>query len=223
MDYVYGHDCRREMLPFVPADVIRVLEVGCGTGAFGAALKAARSVEVIGVESSVVAAERAAQCLDDVITADIEQDPLPLPSAYFDCLVLNDVLEHLRDPWGALQNLSAHLRPHGYAVASIPNMRHFEVMKSLLLHRDWTYTKWGVLDRTHLRFFTLRTIPTLFEQCGYRMLRLEGINGGRFPWKFGILNCLSLNALDDMRYLQFACVGQLMASPDAASTISHET
>lgn len=88
-------------------------------------------------------------------------------------------------------------------------MRHFEVMKELLIHRQWRYQDDGVLDRTHLRFFTDCTIRDLFENAALEVITLQGINSGSFPWKFDLRNRLMLNALDDMRWQQFFCVSCL--------------
>ena len=205
----YYEYSRPEMLPFVPKFAKRILEIGCGRGAFAARVKARQAVEYVGVELLEEAAQIARTQIDQVIMTDIETSTLPFPENYFDCIICNDVLEHLRDPWACLHKLCGYLTSGGYVVASIPNMRHFEVIKEFLIHRQWHYQDDGILDRTHLRFFTDRTVRELFEQSGLEVISLQGINGGPFPWKFGMLNRLLLNALDDMRWQQFACVGQL--------------
>jgi len=150
--------------------------------------------------------------LDRVWCLDLDTQALPTEIGMADCVVCNDVLEHLRDPWTLVRRLRDLLVPGGCLVASIPDMRHFEVMKDLLLRRQWRYVDAGVLDRTHLRFFTEKTVRELFEQAGLVMERLDGINGEPCPWKFGQLNRLLFNALDDMRWLQFACVARRPAA-----------
>jgi hypothetical protein len=80
-------------------------------------------------------------------------------------------------------------------------------MKSLLLRKRFEYHDEGVMDRTHLRFFTCDDIAQLFAKAGYHVSCIEGIKGG-FPWKFGLLNQLLLGRLDDMQYLQFAVVAK---------------
>ena len=204
----YFQAARTEMLRFVPADVGRVLEVGCGAGAFGMMLKSSRAVEVVGIEAVADVAEAARVHLDRVIVGDVELRDPDVPTGYFDALVFNDVLEHLRDPWAVLSRMRRLLRPGGYIVASIPNMRYFEVVKGLIVRGEWRYVEEGVLDRTHLRFFTKKSMSNMFLDAGFKVLTLEGIRGGRFPWKFGLLNFISGNALDDMRFERFACVAQ---------------
>ena len=206
----YFDNPRVEMLPFIPSDVTRVLDMGCGSGAFGALLKRSRVVEVIGVEVFSDAAERARNVLDHVVIQNMETDELELPHGYFDCITYNDVIEHLCDPWMTVRKLSKFLRPGGYVVSSIPNIRYFDVFKDLLINKEWVYQSDGVLDRTHLRFFTEKTIPRMFEEAGYEILKLKGINCRRFPWKFRLLNFLGGGRLDDVRYRQFACVARLL-------------
>jgi 2-polyprenyl-3-methyl-5-hydroxy-6-metoxy-1,4-benzoquinol methylase len=99
--------------------------------------------------------------------------------AYFDCIVFNDVLEHMPDPWEVLRMTRHLLSPIGTVVASIPNVRYLPVSVRLLLNGDFSYADVGVMDRTHLRFFTMRTMHELFEASGYAVVAMRGIN----PWR----------------------------------------
>lgn len=211
LTYYYNEE-RQVMLDFIPEGVRRVLEVGCAAGKFGSMLKAQRNCEVWGIELFSDAAEVAARHLDKVLVIDVEADALPLPVSYFDCVIYNDVLEHLKDPWQHLRSIQPHLCPGGYVVASIPNIRQYRVVKALFFKGEWRYEKDGILDRTHLRFFTKGSIHEMFESEGYKVIRLEGINAEDFPWKFGVLNQLLHKSLEDMRYVQFACVAQYNVS-----------
>ncbi len=208
----YFSNDRREMLSFIPPEVTNLLEIGCGNGSFGALLKESRRVEVTGVESFAAAAVRARRVLDRVLESDIERADLEIPHGYFDCITYNDVLEHLHDPWTTVSRFAQYLRPGGYVVASIPNIRYFDAFKSLLVNKDWIYQSEGVLDRTHLRFFTEKSIARLFEESGFEVLRLQGINGRPFPWKFRVLNFLCGHRFDDVRFRQFACVARRLAT-----------
>jgi 2-polyprenyl-3-methyl-5-hydroxy-6-metoxy-1,4-benzoquinol methylase len=206
------HEARRpEMLAFVPENARRILELGCSKGVFGEQVKARQPVEYVGIDGDADCVAAAGTRLDRALRIDLDGD-WPSDLGSFDCIVCNDVLEHLRDPWSAVRRLRDLLVPGGCVVASIPNVRHFEVVKELLLHRRWRYTASGVLDRTHLRFFTESTVRALFEQGGLEVVRLEGINGEPFPWKFGLLNRVLLNAFDDMRWLQFGCLARRPAA-----------
>ncbi len=197
------------MLSFVPEDVARVLEIGCGAGTFGELLKSRRAMEVVGVEPVTEAADMARSRLDRVLVEDIELCDLDLPLGYFDAAIFNDVLEHLRDPWDVLSRMRRFIRPDGYVIASIPNMRYFEVIKSLLVRAEWHYADEGVLDRSHLRFFTKKSMHELFSSTGFNVISLEGIRESPFPWKFALLNFLLADALNDMRFERYACVAQI--------------
>ena len=86
-------------------------------------------------------------------------------------------------------------------------------MKALLKHKEWRYETAGILDWTHLRFFTINSIRELFEYCGYEVVSIDGINGRKFPWKFRMLNYILKGTFEDMRYQQFACVAQRKSNP----------
>jgi len=199
---------RAEMLPFVPREVSRVLEVGCGEGRFGLAIKQIRNAEVWGIETLPEAAQQAAQRLDRVLLGDVERDHLELPSEYFDCLIINDVLEHLTYPWAVLRRLRDALRTSGCVVASIPNIRHYPTLKALVLHKEWEYTKDGILDCTHFRFFTQKSIPKFFHDSGYELIRMEGINPMGLSWKLKLAFRFLGSAMDDTRYQRFAVVAK---------------
>ena len=201
--FKYG---RREMLPFVPEVAMRILEVGCGEGEFAAILKAERDVNVTGIEQFESAANVAIGRLDRVIVADVNAGINELQGQLFDCIVCNDVLEHLVDPWDILKRLRPLMAPGGTLVASLPNMRFMPVLKDFVLKGEWSYVEQGVMDRTHLRFFTKKSMRALFEESGYKVNHMQGINGIEFPWKFGLLNRLTLGALADAQFQQFACV-----------------
>jgi 2-polyprenyl-3-methyl-5-hydroxy-6-metoxy-1,4-benzoquinol methylase len=206
----YSQKARYEMLRYIPQEASIILDVGCAVGCFGQLLKAERSVEVWGVEVNEYAASIAAHKLDKVICGAFGKN-LNLPSQGFDCIVFNDVLEHLVDPYSALIYCKKLLRDRGSIVASIPNVRYFDNIWNLLVHQDWNYTDHGILDRTHLRFFTRRSILSCFNSLGYRVEVIEGINPleKTHPYhakKFRFFNGVLLNKIEDMRYLQFAVV-----------------
>lgn len=159
------------LLSLIPAGVRRVLDVGCAAGRLGAALKARGSTEVIGIEVVPEVAERARARLDQVFVGDAEKLDLPFPAGYFDCIVYGDVLEHLRDPWEVLKRHLRYLSADGSVVASIPNVNHFSVVAALL-GGAWPYQPAGILDRTHLRFFTLSEIVSMFESAGLMIVQL---------------------------------------------------
>lgn len=205
--FKYG---RREMLPFVPEGAMRILEVGCGEGEFAANLKAERPVHVTGIEPFAAAARVASSRLDRVLDVNVNAGILDLRDQQFDCIVCNDVLEHLVDPWDTLKRLRPLMAPGGMLVASLPNMRYMPVLKEFVLKGEWRYVDEGVMDRTHLRFFTRKSMQALFEESGYQVTQMQGINAIQFPWKFGLLNTLTLGALADAQFQQYACLAKVI-------------
>lgn len=196
---------RPEMLEFIPQSAERILEAGCATGLFGAQLKRRANVEVWGIEYDSESADIARNNLDMVLAGDILQLIDHLPDSYFDCVVCNDVLEHLVDPFSVLLKMKGKLVKDGVVVCSIPNIRFFYVLKNFIFNKQWKYEDAGIMDKTHLRFFTERSIVDMFDSLGYRIVELRGINGIN-SWKFSLFNALSMGYLTDTRYLQFACV-----------------
>ena len=169
------------------------------------ALAAARpDLEVWGIEpmpeAAAIAQGRVAKLLCGPVEAMIEQ----LPAGHFDCITFNDVLEHLTDPWDVLRQMRGKLADDGVIVASIPNIRHFPVVKALLKDADFCYTKQGVLDRTHLRFFTEKSIKRMLADCSYEQTQIIGLHWTPFPVVISVLNRLMRRSFDDMHYRQFA-------------------
>jgi SAM-dependent methyltransferase len=163
----YYVQSRPEVADLVPSECRRVLEVGCGAGELGRLLKQ-RGHYVASVELVPEAAETARRHLDHVVTADVETDGLSFTPGSFDAVIFADVLEHMIDPWRVLREGAALLSPGGCVIASIPNVQNLDVVWRLVRGR-WDYRERGILDRGHLRFFTLHGIHSLFEQAGLSM------------------------------------------------------
>lgn len=174
--YPYPFSPRAEVAPFVPRSARSILDVGCGLGGFGATLRAQRpSLKLWGMETDRRAIEEASRHYDHLIAGTFPKD-LPNDTPSFDCIVFNDVLEHMVDPWAALSAAVQHLTNDGAVVASIPNVRFGRTVLDLVVRGDWAYTDSGILDRTHLRFFTRRTAHQLLETSGYSVHSVHGIN-----------------------------------------------
>lgn len=168
----YHNLCRPEILNLIPKGAKRILDLGCGTGELGRALKQRQECAVIGVELNTRAADEALKKLDAVVVADVNKYK-PSPSAKpFDCLIFADILEHLQDPWKTLKRLTDWLTPDGLVVASIPNIAHPAVINQLQKGL-FLYQPAGILDVSHLRFFTRTTIFQMFVRAG---LKIKGIN-----------------------------------------------
>lgn len=150
-----------------PNPVARILEVGCGEGATGAlALAQGRCVAYYGVELCQRAAERAKDRITEVVVGNVEDHELQWTPGYFDALILSEVLEHLTDPWAVLRKIRPLMKPGAKVFASSPNVSHHKIIR-MLLAGTWELADAGIMDRTHLRWFTPRTYKSLFESSGY--------------------------------------------------------
>lgn len=157
-----------ERLPHDPQ--AHLLEVGCGAGATGAAaLAAGRCGRCTGVELAPRQAEAAQARLTTVIQGDVEDPAVALPADTFDALIASEVLEHLRDPWAALAKMAAALKPGAVALAGSPNAASRDVIDQLRRGR-FDYAEAGVMDRTHLRWFTPATYAEMFQDAGFEVL-----------------------------------------------------
>ena len=164
----YFNSTRWDLIRLIRNGNNKILEIGCGTGNTGRALKeSGKAAGVIGVEIIPEIAKIAETKLDKVICGDIEVLDLHFDRGYFDYVIMGDVLEHLYDPWGVVSKVRHYIKDGGYIIASLPNIRNWRIMKNLILKGEWEYTDAGLLDNTHLRFFTKKSIIKLFEDNGF--------------------------------------------------------
>lgn len=148
----------------------KVLEVGCALGFQTRSLTEIQHCAVTGVEIDPEAAEHARQYCERLLVGNIEIIDLKsaLDDEQFDVITFADVLEHLRDPASVLRKVRPFLRPGGYLVASIPNIAHSSVIYELARGR-FKYRSLGLLDETHIHFFTRQSIYDTFEAAGYQI------------------------------------------------------
>jgi SAM-dependent methyltransferase len=173
MQQTPAHDTYNpDLLAMLPKTCRKVVEVGCSTGALARAyMQINTSCEYIGVEIDADYAEAAGAVCTEAIAVDVETMPDEQFNSIFDCdcVAFGDTLEHFRDPWAVLRRIRPLLRPGARIVACLPNAQHWSVMMRLASGL-FRYEDSGLLDRTHLRWFTRITAIELFQSSGYRII-----------------------------------------------------
>jgi len=205
---IYFNVVRKEMLPFVPKEAKIILEIGCGDGNFGSLLLRNGATEVWGIEYEKEQGEAAKKIMTKIFVGDVSEQLLNLPDQYFDAIVCNDVLEHLIDPYTVINRLRPKLKKDGIMISSIPNIRYFRNLFDFFFNKNWDYTDSGIMDKTHLRFFTYKSIRKMFESNGYEVIKMEGINPTKSVRPL-IWNMFLLGSFWDVRYLQFATIAKV--------------
>jgi 2-polyprenyl-3-methyl-5-hydroxy-6-metoxy-1,4-benzoquinol methylase len=199
---------RREIVNKVPVGQHDVLEIGCGEGGTGAALKKeGRARSVAGIELMEKSAEKAKEVLDQVLVGNIEQMSLPFVDGQFDVIILADVLEHLVDPWSTLRRLRSYLKRGGLVVISLPNVRNWRVLMPLVFLGRWKYQDEGIMDRTHLRFFSRKAMMDLLNECDFEIKVIEPT--GKKSEK---LSNLGIGFLSELLAVQYVLVGRAGAT-----------
>lgn len=168
----YHNLCRPEILNLVPTNATHILDVGCGTGELGKALKQRQNCRVDGIELNKEAAQAAGDRLDRIWCDNVNRFNPDFLNGEYDCIVLADILEHLVSPWDILKKYSDTLTDDGTIIASIPNIAHPWIL-SQLEKGLFRYDAAGILDITHLRFFTKTTIGQLFYKAGLKIVDMQ--------------------------------------------------
>lgn len=154
---------------------LNILEIGCGTGATLLEIKSRyKNSNVYGIELNENVCEITKNNCD-LIIGNIENIDLPYKNDFFDYIIFGDVIEHLNNPWEVLDRIKKYLKKDGFLIASIPNIMHVSIVKELI-KGNFTYTSSGILDKTHLRFFTLKEIQRLFESNNYSIKSIQAVN-----------------------------------------------
>lgn len=207
----YYRQERREMLRFVPEIRRRVLEIGCGEGNFIASIQGCK--EKWGVEPTV-AALKAAPKLTSLLRGTFDEVKHQLMTGYYDVIICNDVIEHMADHRGFLEQVKSYLRPGGMLIGSLPNVCFYDNLFRAVFDNDWRYTDSGVLDRTHLAFFTTKSFRRVLEETGYNVVQIQGTEydcrlsddrkGGIYRLAAKILGRITLGRLSHLRHQRFA-------------------
>jgi len=200
-----------QALPHNPS--ARLLEVGCGNGGTASQARAeGKCGWCCGIELCEAPAREAAKRLDQVLVGNVEQLEPDLPRASFDILILSEVLEHLVNPGAVLRKLRVFLKPGAVVLAGSPNVCHHSVLRMMLAGR-WDYQGKGIMDATHLRWFTAQTYQALFEDNGYVVDYVGSANP--LSRKARLANALLLKRWKHLFYTQIFLRGHVGAQKAA--------
>ena len=199
----YYDNNRNELVFLIPKNIKTVLEVGCGNGGFRDNFF---DVEYDAIEMNEGAAELARVKLNYVASGTFEKTIHLFPENKYDLIVCNDVIEHISDTVNFLEKIRGKLNQNGSIIGSIPNVRHISNIVNLLLKKDWEYTESGILDKTHVRFFTEKSLLRLFKEHNFEVEEIVGINPDPFLLNLRYLRMrIICNMLGhDTLYRQFA-------------------
>ena len=199
----YYNANRKELTQLLPHKYSKVLEIGCAEGDFRANLT--QNNEYWGVEPALSAAKIAEEKVSQVLVGTYDEVIEKIPNNYFDLVICNDVIEHMSNHDAFLQSIKSKIVINGCLIASIPNVRHVSNLFKILIQKDWQYQDSGILDRTHLRFFTEKSLKHTLVKNDYFIEEFIGLNtfthSSIFVRIISVLTALILG--QDIKYLQF--------------------
>jgi len=176
------------LINFISTLPQRVLDIGCAGGKLGAVLKTKYpNVYVAGIEPNADAAKQASHYLDNVIHGTFESINLKeqniVPHS-FDTVILSDVIEHIYNPWEMMIQLKKWMTKDAQILLSVPNIQNLRILEDVYLYGSWKYQTQGLLDVTHIRFFTRKSIEQLLNDTGYQVFRIESVIDQEFEQLF---------------------------------------
>lgn len=205
---IYFESKRPEMDYFITTTPRRTIEFGCGNGGFSELLKQKYKCEAWGVDIDPDSVKNAEKVIDKAICGDAYEIIEILPEKHFDYVICNDFIEHIYSPEKFFKNLRKCLTDDAVLVCSLPNVRYFNHFKRYFFMKDWKYREEGILDNTHLRFFTKRSMKRSINEWGFQINLIKGLQPTKTVF-FYFFNILSLNFIGDMRFIQYGFRAQL--------------
>lgn len=204
----YYEDERNEMDYFLNEAPKKSIEFGCSTGRFSQRVKKKYNTEVWGIDIDEESINQAKIKLDKAFCGDAMELIDSLPENYFDCLICNDFIEHIYSPELFFEKIKKCLTNDAILICSLPNVRYWKHFNRYLFLKDWKYKKSGILDHTHLRFFTKKSMKRAIKAWGFEIQLIKGIRPSKSPF-FYIFNILTLFLIRDMRFLQYGFKAKL--------------
>lgn len=193
------------MLPLINGGPNVVMDLGCASGRMGEKLlEAGKAKQVFGVELFDGAAQEAARVYTKVHIGDAEELELDYREC-FDYVICGDILEHLKDPYAVVRKIHTWLKPGGSIFVCVPNVRNYHVLKALVFRGKWEYVSAGIMDKTHLRFFTRSSCRQLLIDGGFRVYHEQMIVSGT---KKTLFNRLTFGFFSEFLAEQTFCCGR---------------
>ncbi len=193
-DEQYFHFKRTNLVDMLPSVKGKVLDIGCAAGGTLEYLKSKGASYAVGIDidkEAISIAEK--KNLDLVFAGNVEKDKMPFPEKEFDCIIMADILEHLYNPWEILKKMTSYLKDDGYMLLSIPNIKHYSILARLVLYDEWSYCEAGILDNTHIRFFTMKETKRMLDGAGLKIVTVKDVTSTKGKMKF--LNTILFNKL----------------------------
>jgi 2-polyprenyl-3-methyl-5-hydroxy-6-metoxy-1,4-benzoquinol methylase len=193
------------MLPLVKDGPNIVMDLGCASGVMGRKLlETGKAAEVHGVEIFPDAAEEAARHYTEVHTGDIEEMDLEYENR-FDYVICGDILEHLKDPYSVVRRIHQWLKPGGSIFVCVPNVRNYSVVRMLVFRGRWEYHDAGIMDRTHMRFFTRSSCSEMLAEAGFEVYHEQMMIDGA---RKNFANRVTLGLFGEFLASQTFCCGR---------------
>lgn len=224
----YSYGTHSQIVKYVKKNNL-ILDVGCAQGYLDQYFVQELNCTVYGIEYDAKAAKVAKKFCADVLVGDAEQyltsiNKLPFPIQKFDVILLADVLEHLKEPEKVLQALKKYLKPEGIFIISLPNIAHFTIRLQLLFG-GFNYVSAGILDNTHLKFFTRYTMNQMFERCNLTIESQRAV--GNLSCLLGKLGMYINQLIPGLQAVQFLTVAKnkynIKESSDKKIGLKNET
>jgi 2-polyprenyl-3-methyl-5-hydroxy-6-metoxy-1,4-benzoquinol methylase len=194
---------RQDVASLIDKRYKKILEIGCGDGSFSFNFN---RCEYYGVEPNLSAWKKSKSILTESYFGTFEQVFKDLPNNYFDLVVVNDVIEHMQDHMFFFDNIKQKMSDGGVCIGSIPNVRFIPNLVNFIFRKDWQYVGDGILDDTHLRFFTQKSIKRIFKEKMYieEFIGINSIERLYTSHKYFIYLLLSLIFGKDSKFMQFS-------------------
>lgn len=212
----YFSNVRRDIVSLIPSNPAqKVMEIGAGTGNTLVYIKEqGLASEVMGVElMKLEGSNQDHPAIDKFQIANIEREEIAAPKEYFDVILCPDVLEHLTDPWAAVEKIATHLKKGGLLIVSIPNLREWKTLSNIVFKGEFNYQpEGGIMDRTHLRFFCKKNVYSLLTTsslspffCKPNFMLGKEVPGAR---KRRIFNRLTFRLFEEFLSVQYLFIAR---------------